>query len=44
MYLNPYVYVKSNICKYRELFTSANKEKLIKLSKCVGIFYGKVSV
>ena len=44
MYLNPYTYVKSNICKYIEPFTSANKETLIKLSKCVGSFCGTVSV
>ena len=35
LYLKPYFYVKPNICKYRELFTSTNEATLIKLSKFV---------
>ena len=37
LYLKPYFYVKPNICKYRELFTSTNEATLIKLSKFAAI-------
>ena len=41
LYLKPYFYVKSNIRKYRELFTSTNEATLIKLSKFVAIIMEK---
>ena len=44
LYLKPYFYVKPNICKYRELFTSTNEATLIKLSKFVAIIMEKFSV
>ena len=37
LYLKPYYYVKPNIHKYRELFTSTNEATLIILSKFVAI-------
>ena len=42
--LKPYFYVKPNIRKYRELFTSTNEATLIKLSKFVAIIMEKFSV
>ena len=42
--LKPYFYVKPNICKYRELFTSTNEATLIRLSKFVAINMEKFSV
>ena len=39
LYLKPYFYVKPNIRKYRELFTSTNEATLIKLSKFVAILW-----
>ena len=44
LYLKPYFYVKPNIRKYRELFTSTNEATLIKLSKFVAIIMEKFSV
>ena len=44
LYLKPYFYVKPNIRKYRELFTSSNEPTLIKLSKFVAIIMEKFSV
>ena len=44
LYLKPYFYVKPNIRKYRELFTSTNETTLIKLSKFVAIIMEKFSV
>ena len=43
LYLKPYFYVNSNICKYRELFTSNSETTLIKLSKFVEIIMQKFS-
>ena len=43
LYLKPYVNVKPNIRKYRELFTSTNEATLIKLSFFCN-YYGKFSV
>ena len=37
LYLKPHVYVKPNISKHRELFTSTNEATLIKLSKFVAL-------
>ena len=42
--LKSYFYVKPNIRKYRELFTSTNEATLIKLSKFVAIIMEKFSV
>ena len=44
LYLKPYFYVKPNIRKYRALFSSTNKAKLIKLSKFVAIIMEQLSV
>ena len=44
LYLKSYFYVKPNIRKYRELFTSTNEATLIKLSKLVAIIMEKFSV
>ena len=44
LYLKPYFYVKPNIRKYGELFTSTNETTLIKLSKFVAIIMEKFSV
>ena len=44
LYLKLYFYVKPNIRKYRELFTSTNEATLIKLSKFVAIIMEKFSV
>ena len=44
LYLKPYFYVKPNIRKYRELFTSTNEATLIKLSKFVAVIMEKFSV
>ena len=44
LYLKPYFYVKPNIRKYRELFTSTNETTLIKSSKFVAIIMEKFSV
>ena len=44
LYLKPYFYVKPNIRKYREHFTSTNEATLIKLSKFVAIIMEKFSV
>ena len=44
LYLKPYFYVKPNIRKYRELFTSTDEATLIKLSKFVAIIMEKFSV
>ena len=44
LYLKPYFYIMPNICKYRELFTSTNEARLIKLSKFVAIIMKKFSV
>ena len=44
LYLKPYFYVKPNIRKYRELFTSTNEATIIKLSKFVAIIMEKFSV
>ena len=44
LYLKPYFYVKPNIRKYRELFTSTNEATLIKLSNFVAIIMEKFSV
>ena len=44
LYLKPYFYVKPNIRKYRELFTSTNEATLIKLPKFVAIIMEKFSV
>ena len=41
LYLKPYFYVKPNIRKYMELFTSTNEATLIKLSKFVAIIMEK---
>ena len=38
-FLKPYFYVKPDIAKYRELFTSTNEATLTKLSKYVDILY-----
>ena len=43
LYLKPYFYVKPNIRKYMELFTSTNEVKLIKLSNFVAIIKEKFS-
>ena len=37
LHLKPNCYVKPNICKFRELFTSTNEATLIELSKIVAI-------
>ena len=44
LYLKPYFYVKPNIRKYRELFTSTNEVTLIKLSKFVAFIMEQISV
>ena len=44
LYLKPYFYVKPNIRKYMELFTSTNEATLIKLSKYVAIIMEKFFV
>ena len=44
LYLKPYFYVKPNIRKYWELFTSTNEAQLIKLSNFVEIIMKKFSV
>ena len=44
LYLKPYFYVKPNIRKYRELFTSTNEATRIKLSNFVAIIMEKFSV
>ena len=44
LYLKPYFYVKPNIRKYMELFTSTNVATLIKLSKFVATIMEKFSV
>ena len=44
MYLKSYFYVKPNMRKYMELFTSTNEVTLIKLSKFVAIIMEKFSV
>ena len=41
MYLYPHFYVKRNIRKYMELFTSTNEATLTKLSKFVAIIMEK---
>ena len=43
LYLKLYFYVKPNIRKYRELFTSTNEATLIKLSNFVAIIMEKFS-
>ena len=44
LYLKPYFYVKPNIRKYRELFTTTDEATLIKLSNFVAITMEKFSV
>ena len=44
LYLKPYFYVKPNIRKHRELFTSTNEATLIKLSKFVATIIEKLPV
>ena len=44
LYLKPCFYVKPNIHKFGELFTSTNEATLIKLSKFVAIIMEKFSV